>query len=467
MISFSRYKFVSFFQSVDILFFLFLCLMMVDAIWIKPMALGMALLWMNINDVKLNIKSVPPFYWIIIGICVVQYVLLRDFSSSYLLFWSIGVFFWLMSIFAFLAISVRVKKQDPTKIINSLKCFFVLNVIVTFYQLSQTMLTSGVLNPYALWDVPEFGNSTGDYLKGIFFGPCYINFMANSFFAIFFLYRKEHFLSFLAIVILCLTSSNFAIVFFLPLYIVVLFLCKVPKAWLSGLAGLGFIVLFYLVISVGNFHYLTESITKTEHNYNKENIGQVDKTVSNDNKVTNPTDADFFKEKKGKLIAVDQTIDFVQKSPINFLFGAGVGNFSSLLAKRQSDIQIEQKSRLFKMLPQRIAESYRSNHYTIERHLYNLPSDWHSIQQQPASFFNQILGEYGVIGTLGFLLFYALFIIKKVRFKAPLMPMALLLGYYLLFDYLFEYLSIIVLFEIFYTIQLMPKGNSDFANNEQ
>jgi len=441
--------------------------LMVDMVWIKPFALLFSLLWIRASNLKHSLKEIPPFYLLIIGFSLIQYFVLADFTRDYLLFFSIGMAYWIFSGLAFALIFARIKSSNSQRNHITLTSFFWLNLGVTAFQLLMTMIHSGTINPFALWDNPEFGTSTGDHLKGLFLAPCYINFMANSFFALYFLSKQKLVNSVLAVITLCLTSSNFAIILFVPTYLVVSFFSRVPKAKLAALGSMAFIVLFYGLISRSNYYYLTESIFKIEHHYDEKKIGKVDNTVSTNNLASNKEDIEYFKDNKGKVIAINQTIDFLKSDWKNFLFGAGIGNFSSLLARRQSDIQIEQKSRLFKKLPLRVSPSYRDNHYTIERHIYNMSSDWHSIQQLPSSFFNQILGEYGVLGTVLFLVFYIGYILKRSKFNLVFFPIAFLMGYYLLFDYLFEYLSIVVLFEVFFMLMILePEKKVDVLNEK-
>jgi hypothetical protein len=455
----------NFLRNLDYPLLLLLFTLMVDMIWIKPFALLLSFFWIRKVEWKSTLKIAPPFYIIIIGYCMLQYFFIGDFTKEYLLFFGIGLSYWILSLLAFILIYSRIKTQSAEKNDQTLTVFFWVNLLVTLYQLVVTMHQSGSINPFAIWDNPEFGTSTGDHLKGLFLAPCYINFMANSFFAIYFITKKRLVHSVLAVIVLCLTSSNFAIIFFVPVYLLVSFFSNIPKAKAAAIASIAFIVLFYGFISRANYYYMVESIFKIEHHYDQEKIGTIDTTISNNKVASKKEDIDYFKDKKGKIIAVNQTIAFVTKDWNSLIFGAGMGNFSSLLAKRQSDIQIEKKSRLFQKLPLRIAASYRGNHYTIEKHLFNMSSDWHSIQQLPSSFFNQIVGEYGALGTFAFLVFYIGYILKKSKLNLGFFPIACLMGYYLLFDYLFEYLSIIVLFEVFFMLMVLEVPQKEEIEN--
>lgn len=454
----SQKRIFSFVKGIDFHLLLMLCTLVVDVIWIKSIALLISFFWMKKNDWIGGFKAAPPFYALILVFSCLQYLILQDFSKEYLIFFSIGWVYWLSCLLCFMVLYSRVKQKSLPEIDTTITAFFLINVVVTLTQLALAIYHSGSLNPYAIWDNPAFGNSTGDYLKGIFRAPCYINFFCCSFFAVYYLYKRQLILSFIAVVVLCLTSCNFSIIFFLPVYLLLCFLIKIPKGKLLAVSSLAFVIIFYGLISVGNAQYLAESFLKIERKLNQVQVEKINKAAGKKNSASTKDDIAFLRNKKGKVIAVQQTIAFVSTNPKNFLLGAGIGNFSSLLAQRQSDIQSETKSRLFKKLPTRVAGAYRPNHYTIERHVYNLPGDWHSIQHLPASFFNQILGEYGVIGTILFLVFYIGFILKRTKFKSFLFPIAILLGYYLLFDYLFEYLSIIVIFELFFIVYIKEKN---------
>lgn len=451
--------------QTDFPFLTMMSVLMLDKIWAKPLALIISLIWIKTIDWRAAFRKMPSFYWLILILCIIQLLFRSSMADHYLLFWTIGFSYWLLCIYFFVSVYTRAQTWSEARTNATIHSLFGLNTVVTFVQLGLAMIHSQSWNPYALWDNPNFGNSTGDLLQGMFLAPCYINFFANSLFALYFLYHKQNWSCFFAVAVLTLTSCNFAMLAFVVVFIAYgLFLRRAGTIGLV-LSLLGLIVFFYLVISVGNFDYLKESLVKVEHHYDESKTDVVDHTVSRNDQITKKEDSEFFKHKKGKLISFDETIDFARSGNGNLLLGAGMGNFSSLLARRQSDIQADMKSKLFRRLPTRIAPSYRANHYTIEKHLYNLPTDWHSIQQLPSSFFNQILGEYGLVGSLMFLLGYVWFLLRRTNYKAYFFPMCVLVGYYLLFDYLFEYLSIMVLFELFYIIQL-PAINHKRQINE-
>ena len=72
----------------------------------------------------------------------------------------------------------------------------------------------------------------------------------------------------------------------------------------------------------------------------------------------------------------------------------------------------------------------------------------------PNSVFNQLLGEYGVIGLGIFVVFYLLYTLKywfKLSYGKILIPMCLM---FLMTDYWFEAFSITVVFELLMSIEV-------------
>ncbi len=174
----------------------------------------------------------------------------------------------------------------------------------------------------------------------------------------------------------------------------------------------------------------------------------------------------FDKYKYGKLVSFSQTYNYLTQSVKNFLFGAGIGEFSSQLAVRTSDLPVPQKSRIFDRLPGYVAPAFYENHYSVFYSIYILPTGYHSIRHLPNSVVNQVFGEYGVIGAILFFVFYVFFFLKRYKLLTYVLPMALIFGYSLLFDYMFEYLSVAVFFELFYLLNLKENSTGGVPLND-
>lgn len=149
----------------------------------------------------------------------------------------------------------------------------------------------------------------------------------------------------------------------------------------------------------------------------------------------------------GKLTSFKQTRDFLKSDLKTALFGGGVGSFSSRLAFITS--KIVDDSRIMEMIPKYETKDFRENHKAIFKYLLFLDDETHSITNLPFCWYNQVLGEYGLIGFALFLIFYLYFFIRKFpdSLSYGRIILILLLGFFF-FDYWYERLSVVILFEL-------------------
>ncbi len=435
-------------KSIDVFLLFFLTFFTIDKVIAKPLMIIFGLIWIGKNLKFKEIKNAPLFY---IFICVwglINFLFINtDFSLPHIIAFSIGVLYWLMGICAFIIIKNRIETKSLITIEKTIDAFFYINLFWTAYNLFLVMFKSHSINPYSLSDL-DYGNSTGDYLKGLLMGPSYLNMMINALFCIYYLFNSKYLLAITATIIACMTTSNFANIIFILMLFVCFILLKQTKARITIIAQLAFYVIFYVFISNNNLTYIMDSmhIKRVHANENTLISNVIDDSV-------NVKRGTWFL-KYGKTNAVFQTYNYILSSPKNFIFGAGIGEFSSQLAVRTSDLPdtVIKKSRIFKIIPTYVAPPFKENNYQIFSYVYSLPPIYHSIKDLPISFVNQILGEYGIGGLILFLIFYLFYFIKNYKDGNYLLPMVFLISYFLLFDYLFEYLSVIVFFEIFFLL---------------
>ena len=150
-------------------------------------------------------------------------------------------------------------------------------------------------------------------------------------------------------------------------------------------------------------------------------------------------------EKPGKWIAYRQLTDFFQKHPIKVLTGTGIGNFSSRLAFKATALGMAGS----------YPEKYAYIHPLFRSHYFYLYLQYHSQKQArhtaantPDSVYSQLLGEYGMAGVFIFIFFYTGYFIRHRRLRGVGLPMLLLLLGAFLIEYVFEQLSIVLLFEL-------------------
>jgi len=157
----------------------------------------------------------------------------------------------------------------------------------------------------------------------------------------------------------------------------------------------------------------------------------------------------------GKVVEMKQTFGFFKQHPFRLLTGDGMGNFSSKLAFRASAIGYAGG------YPQKLAyvsPDFLSNHLDIYLNFFSKNKDNHSLINDPGSVYDQLLAEYGLIGTIGFAIWYLWYFIrhyKKLTYGIPLT--ILLLGVFFL-AYWFEQLSILLFFELLLLLNI--KENS-------
>jgi hypothetical protein len=157
----------------------------------------------------------------------------------------------------------------------------------------------------------------------------------------------------------------------------------------------------------------------------------------------------------GKITSFKQTFQFLKMGPSYLLVGNGPGSFSSRLAFVTSGIADD--SRVLKALPHYETQAFSENHKAIFKYLMFLDDETHSITNLPFSSYNNLLGEYGIIGALLFVVFYLFYWLKNWKFLSYGRYLILLFLAFLFFDYWFERLSVVILFEVLMLINLVER----------
>jgi len=452
-------------NAIDLLLLAFLVCFTVDSVIAKPIALLLTLVFMWQEVRSFRFFQVPWFYLLIPLMELIRFVCFNhDFTAGHWTSFAIGIAYWVMAWFAFLIIRSRVNTQGADRIKGTLNTWFYLNVVICGFQLIGTMVHSGSLNPYGLSDV-QYGNSTGDHIKSLLLAPCYINMFINSFFAIWYLYQGNRRNAILAALVCCLTTTNFANIIFLPVLLVLLFVKRDRQSRITILYSLGLFLFFSILISAGNISYMKESVSNESIQHMS--ISPTDADTSNKS-----AHADSARQASkritiiygrlarpnGKMLSWKETWSYFISSPQHALFGAGIGNFSSLLAIRTAHIYGKQHSRFYEHVPEYIHPDFYANHYQIMKDVYALPEGYHSARHMSHSFPNNIVGEYGLAGVFFFLLGYVWYFLKRGVGSGYFLVIMFLTGGYLWFDYLFEYLSVMVFFELFFWLHLATKS---------
>ncbi len=147
----------------------------------------------------------------------------------------------------------------------------------------------------------------------------------------------------------------------------------------------------------------------------------------------------------GKLIALEQTSRFFMHHPAKIITGTGIGNFSSKLAFRTTSMKVTGG------YPEKytyISNDFKSNHLDLYLYYFTRKDDYHSIANSPNSTYDQLMSEYGVAGLAAFVFFYIVFFVKQLKWIAYGIPIILFMSGIFFFDYWFEQLSVVVIFEL-------------------
>ena len=163
------------------------------------------------------------------------------------------------------------------------------------------------------------------------------------------------------------------------------------------------------------------------------------------------SDTNYHSKLPGKIIALQQTVNFFKQNPFKILSGTGVGNFSSKLAFKTTGLNIAGG------YPQKyiyLNPAFVSNHLDLYLYYFTKEDGRHSIINNPNSVYEQLLSEYGLLGLGAFGIFYLGFFIKKYKIATYGIPLIAFLSAIFLVDYWFEQLSIVVFFELLFFLNL-------------
>jgi len=166
------------------------------------------------------------------------------------------------------------------------------------------------------------------------------------------------------------------------------------------------------------------------------------------------SDSSFHTKLPGKLIAWEQTYNYLSKHPAQAIAGSGIGNFSSKLAFKTSGLKIAGS---WPSKYKYINNAFLQNHLDTYLFYFSKADGYHSSINSPASVYDQLISEYGMAGLAVYLIFYIGFFLKKFRYLSFGIPMIIVLSGIFFFDYWFEQLSIVVFFELLMFLNLKER----------
>jgi len=209
-----------------------------------------------------------PLFYVLIVVLAFFGLLINDsyHQPHYISVFLTGIGFWLLCLLAVHQIKLSVERNDVEVLHRTVLVFFVINAIVSFYNVGIIIHEIGITNPYRYQgEYQKYFISTGDYIKGLTFDISTTNAVINAFGVIYFLSRKNAVMVLVCMAVLLLTGSNFvnlALLFILGF----LFIFKSTRDQKSLIViCLMFLVVFLVQISPQNNKYVGETFKDIIH----------------------------------------------------------------------------------------------------------------------------------------------------------------------------------------------------------
>ncbi|CAN5199443.1 hypothetical protein BH09BAC6_BH09BAC6_04640 [soil metagenome] len=219
---------------------------------------------------KFKNSRLPLFYLLIIIIPFISLAVNGSYTNvNYLIVFFTGLGFALLYILAIHQVKLSVENSPSELIHKTILIFFVLNAILSAYNLTSIIFETGAINPYRYQgNYQKYFIGTGDYIKGLTFDTSTTNAVLNAIGVIYFLVRKNALMACVCMIILLLTGSNFINVALL-LILVLLFAFKSNRDQKSLIIICTmFLVVFMAKVSPQNDQYVIETVKNAIHPQN-------------------------------------------------------------------------------------------------------------------------------------------------------------------------------------------------------
>jgi len=216
---------------------------------------------------SLKNSRLPLFYPTMIVIAVINVFITKSFAAPhYMPVAVMGIFFWLLCILAIHQVKLSVERNKVETIHNTLLIFFIINIIISFFNIAAIIVETGTINPYTYQgEYQKYFLSTGDFIKGLTFDTSTTNAIICAFGVIYFFYCRKPVMLLLCMAVLLLTGSNYTnlamLVILLPLYFL-----KSDKDQKSLLMICGILLAVFMTkVSPQNSGYVIETFKKIVH----------------------------------------------------------------------------------------------------------------------------------------------------------------------------------------------------------
>jgi hypothetical protein len=508
-------------RNINVPLLVFLILFLNVKFVIKVIAIVFLLLYERDFHFGLSFKRsrLPLFYFLILAVEMIKYlVVIRNYSLNYLLVFGMGMLQWLLCLLAVHHLKLYIDRDPPEKTHNTIRAFYGANFAVSLLFVLVLILHPVWLTTYwgAGADISITHTSAGDSILGISFDSSTVNATINCLGLIYFLYKRDLRFAILCLLVIISCTSNTTFIFMEVTLVGMILTVRSKALRIRTIITAFSMVVLYLLASAHNREYIrnyfvqlyilnkdtslaahqddsvlvrngNDSLVRApvtigddaykvnkkglarafdnllaieERPPSKERSSEVDSIEKGkliDSTIYPRISETAYKSKPGKLISFVQTYFFLKMNVRHLLFGSGVGNFSSKLAFRVSG------SGALGTYPKRyqyISPEFRYNHLKTYQFYANMDASRHSVVNFPYSVYNQISGEYGLLGILLFCFGYLWYFISRFRRLSYGRYMLCALMAFFLMEYWFELFSLVIMFELFLLLNI--KEGRDF-----
>ncbi|MBA3828782.1 MAG: hypothetical protein H0X33_07585 [Taibaiella sp.] len=486
-------------QEADIPLLVFLLLFTNQSVITLKLA-GLLFIYLLRFNVRFGLRKnrMPLFYVLIILLsCINLLVHIPDHSNKYLIAFGVANAFWFMCMLGYHQVKLSLERYGPQTMHRTLQLYCLINLVACVWQVLHIMYVTHSLNPYNTNLPFPYGISTGDNVYGVLLQNSYYNIMISSLLAIYFLFRNNRLFCMLNVFCMLLVFGNMGTLIFVVVVAMIFIASLLRKLiikkdarnankllrWIEQitlpvrksffvLAIFLFVIIIYAIVSPANLRYTVENLSyKFANGAAATHLSLPDNTpLKKPNAIHHlvyeqDTEAtrnrvlltrEYLRHFQGKKLSFWETELFLTSSTSNFLLGAGPVRFSSLIAQRMGGMD---SSRLFRtILPNYTNDEYYDNHGMLilvrirdDDPQYRASINW------PDSFYNQLLGEYGALGTLLFLIFYAGYFIRRAGKWSYSLWLCVAMVPFAWLSYLFEPLCVMVFFEMLMETDMLTR----------
>jgi hypothetical protein len=212
---------------------------------------------------RLRNSRLPLFYLLAIGITMLNWILYQNFTINYGFAALTGICFWLLCILAIHQVKLIVDRTEINILHNTIRLFFLLNIVVSLASLFIIAGEIGFQNPFRYQgEFQRYFANTGDHIRGIPFDTSTTNALINAFGVVYFMAQRKYVMVIACMAILIITGSNFTNII-LALVFLYLFIFNSTREQKSIMVVcMMMLVIFFTKISPENSRYISGSFKK-------------------------------------------------------------------------------------------------------------------------------------------------------------------------------------------------------------